>query len=248
MKKILLLLLLSFALQTQAQWTFPPRVTVAYGTPSLPNAERNYEQDADAYFSSYVQNFHPIGWSNDGKAAFLVWGESEFMSHFRVIIYDATRDTIAAEWRKHFELEEWLSPAQAKLLWERDKDSIIPLLERFSIIPSGAIYNDFPFHYNTGKDERCFSADYSLHVSPYDERFHDSISITCTIRNGLQIDSVRIESGDYYALSISPAGVWMSPDRQFALVVISAEHGGQHGDERPHAIYYRMKMLRLPEE
>jgi hypothetical protein len=247
-KALLFLILFPSILQAQEPWTFPPRVTVAGEAPSLPNAKRNFEKDPDAYFSSYIQNFHPIGWSADGKAAFLLWGESEFMSRFSVIIYDAASDTVAAEWHNHFELGEWLSPEQAELLWKRSADSILPLLKRFRIIPSGAIYNDFPFHYNTAAGERYFSVSSSIHVSPYDERFHDSISISCITRNGNRIDSLRIGKGDYYALSISPAGLWMSPDRKFALVIISAEHGGQHGDERPHSIYYSVKTLALPEE
>ena len=136
MRKILLFLLpvLLPAFYCSAQCLFPVRLEIANLSPSIPNADRDPDENANAYYSPYVENFHPIGWSNDGKAAYLVWGESPESCHFGVLVYDVQKDTIAGKWFENMKDNTILDAKQVPLFWERDKDSILPLLKSFNII------------------------------------------------------------------------------------------------------------------
>lgn len=243
-----LLLLLPLLLPAQNQYTFPKRVALAGIEPSIPNQERNAELDPAGYFSAYVENFHPIGWSNDGKAAFLTWSEGEFSCHLGLVIYDAVKDSTIASWWDDFGDDNQLSSERVENLWKLEKDSLLPLLKRFHIVQeTHASYYDFPFSLKNGTQNKSFGMEYSLSVSKDDERFHDSISLTCEITENQKTDSVKMKLGNLYALDISPTGLWISPDQQYALLILFTEDGGQHGDEPPHSFHYYFHALKLPD-
>jgi hypothetical protein len=46
---------------------------------------------------------------------------------------------------------------------------------------------------------------------------------------------------NYHDFNVQPAGVWMSPDRQYALTVIVVETPGQLELSHPHNIWYSFR-------
>lgn len=247
MKRLLFfILLIPGIVSAQNAWNFPQRVAIAGLSPSIPNQDRNIELDAAGYFSSYVENFHPIGWSQDGKAAYLTWSESEFYCHMGVIVYDAVHDSIAGKWFDDFGETNELTSEQIIVLWKRDKDSIQPLLKRFKIITDTlALYSDFPFSCKVGNTKKDFTSEYSQHTSAIDNRYFDSISIVCEISHENKTDSIKMIFGNFYDVAIYPSGIWMSPGRKYALLVLVLESGGQHGTENPHNVYYEFRAVKL---
>jgi hypothetical protein len=229
---------------TQNYPAFPERVLLANISPSKPIQERNESEFRD----SFVANFHPIGWSKDGKAAYLTWSEGEFYADMGVIIYDAVNDSIVASWFDDFGEEDRLTIEQVRLLWKSDKDSVLPLLNKYQIVAdANALYRDFPFSYSTEKNKKDISVEYSTHVSVLDERFQDSLFISCMINTNEKTDTLKMRYGNYYDVDIFPAGIWMSPDKKYTLLAIITETGGQHGTELPHNIEFNFKAIKLPE-
>ena len=249
MKRFLFLILITPGiLSAQKNWTFPKRLTIGGLEASIPNQERNMELDPAGYFSAYVENFHPIGWSLDGKAAYLTWDEGEFYCHMGLVIYDAVHDSIAAIWFDNFGETNAITSEQIFALWKRDKDSLQPLLKHYKIVAdTNALYSDFPFSYEEGKIKKDFNLEYSLHTSTIDNRYYDSISLICEISQATKTDSVQLYFGNFYDVDLHPSGIWMSPERKYALLVLVIETGGQHGTEAPHNIEYVFKTMRLPE-
>ncbi len=246
MKKIILLLLLfpSF-LRAQKYPAFPKRVALALQQANKPLQDRT---DYEYFNQPFVANFHPIGWSKDGKAAFLEWSEGEGSCYMRVIIYDAIKDTVAGSWSEDFGDENKMTIEQIQALWPRDKDSILPLLLKFQIVAdTHQLYMDFPFDYTSGKTKKEFTMEYMHHSLQGDNHFSDSLFLMCGVRQNNKTDSLRLRLGGYKALELFPSGMWMSPDRKYGLIMVVSVNGKQHRDEPPHTIEFQPKAIKLPE-
>ena len=246
LKRIFLLnvLLLPLLVAGQTTYPLPKRVAIDNIAPSMPNSTRNSE-NPQSLFQNYTANFHPIGWSDDGKAAYMIWSENEFEAMFGVVVYDAKNDSVAGKWFESMDDNPFLEEEQIPVFWNRDKDSIVPLLERFHIIPQdSAVYKDFPATFGL----YTYTMEYTMHPSPYDERFYDRIDGDCiTVLSGVNSSSAsaKISWGNFYDVSIQPGGIWMSPDGNYALAVIVTESGGQHGDLPPRLISYEVRTFHM---
>lgn len=233
----LLLLAPAFA---QTAYPLPKRVAVDNIEPSMPNSSRN-EENPQSLFQNYTANFHPIGWSNDGKAAYMIWSENEMESTFGVVVYDAVKDTIAGKWFENMGDNIYLEEEQIPVFWSRDKDSIVPLLTRFHIIAQDSIvYKDFPATFGL----YTYTMEYMTHTSLYDDHFYDRIDGDCiTVISGVNSASAsaKISWSGFYDVNIQPGGLWVSPDGKYALAVIVTESGGQHGAMPPHLISYEVR-------
>ena len=241
---LLILFLLPVLLAAQNAYPLPKRVAVDNISPSMPNSSRN-EENPQSLFQNYTANFHPIGWSNDGKAAYMIWSENEMESTFGVVVYDAVKDTIAGKWFENMGDNTYLEEEQIPAFWSRDKDSIVPLLERFHIVAQDStIYKDFPATFGL----RTYTMEYTMHTSPYDDHFYDGIAGDCvTILSGVNSSSANapITWNGFYDVNIQPGGLWVSPGGQYALAVIVVETGGQHGALPPHLITYEVRTFHM---
>lgn len=228
-------------LGAQTVYPFPARVPVERIEVSMPNSNRNEEMPM-SLLQDYTQSFHPIGWSADGKAAYLVWGELDASSTFGVVVYDAANDSVAGKWFENMGDNRFLEQDQIEAFWQRDKDSIVPLLERFKIIPEEkAAYADFPAHF----DGTEYTIEYSLHTSDKSEYYYDQITGTFVVVNNQTVNRTGFSWNGYFDFNIQPAGLWMSPDRKFAITVIAMESPGLHESGHPHSVWYEFKSFDL---
>jgi hypothetical protein len=224
----------------QTTYTFPPRVEVSHIQTGMQNSERKDNED---FFQNYHESFHPIGWSENGKAAYLVWSEGEFGAHFGVVVYDVVSDSVAGSWFLEMGETADLHEDQVALLWKQHADSIYPLLRKHKIVQQArANYADLPAAFSSRK----FSVEFAPKISPMDERFKEGVKGNCMITSGNKTDTVAFHWTGFYDVDIQPAGIWLSPTEKYALVVIVCETGGQHGDLPPRNIRYVFRSLKLP--
>ncbi|MBI3511306.1 MAG: hypothetical protein HY064_11625 [Bacteroidetes bacterium] len=242
MNRIIILFFIFFSAtpMLHSQCAFPKRVDIAKLSPSIPNSERDPDYNFAVYNSPYVENFHPIGWSPDGKAAYLVWGEHRSSCKFGVVVYDAMKDTLAGKWFENMDGTNLLDEKQVPAFWERDKDSIQPLLKKFHINCSDTInYVDFPIM----KNNSTWSIEYTLAPAKDDNRFFEGMTATIVTPG----DSVHINDPHIRALDIQPTGLWFSPNGKYALLIIYTETGLGNGVNAPHDFNYLAKGIRVPQ-
>ncbi|CAN5416271.1 hypothetical protein BH09BAC5_BH09BAC5_14000 [soil metagenome] len=204
--------------------------------------------DYELYNTPIITSFHPIGWSADGKAAYLTWSEGETGAKMGVIIFDAETNSIADSWFDNFGGEKYLTAEQVELLWKGDKDSILPLLNQYKIVSdTGKLYSDFPFSTGTKEEKKDFTMEYYSHKLAADNRFDDSLFLMCGVRYKNNTDSIRMRIGGYHALYAFPTGLWLSPDKKHGLLLIVICNGKQQGDDPPHTLEFETIAIKFPE-
>jgi hypothetical protein len=220
---------------------FPERKALAGREGSKPLQERS---DYEYYNQPVVANFHPIGWSADGKAAYLCWSEGLKKAQMGVIVYDAVKDTIAGKWFDDFGDENRLLAGQVVVLWGRDKDSIFPLLKKFNIVAdTNTLYRDYPFTVSINKKSCNFTMEYSMHNAIDNPVIEDTIYMKSMIQCDNKTEAEKIKAGGFRSSNIFPSGVWMSPDKKYALVAIVSDNG----EQLPHVMTFQFKAIKLPD-
>ncbi|HTL83066.1 MAG TPA: hypothetical protein VL651_15240, partial [Bacteroidia bacterium] len=226
--------------QAQGVFPFPSLVQVGNLSPSIPNSERDLDENPAAFYSPYIENFHPIGWSADGKAAFLVWGEGTDNCHLGMRIYDAVKDTTIAVWNEDMSGSTILESEQIPAFWKRDADTIGKILHKYHIVSSKADYNNFPFSKN--KDQ--YLVEYFILPCENSTRYFSGIDGNCVIYSNGENDSTHIHMSGFHAVDIQPTGIWFSPDGTYSLLVGYYETNYSEARDNPHSFSYFVKKLK----
>ena len=228
-------------MHAQTYPAFPQRQALAGRESSKPLQDRS---DYEYYNQPVVANFHPIGWSADGKAAYLFWTEGVKKAQMGVVVYDAVKDTIAGKWFDDFGDENRLLAEQVEVLWGRDKDSIFPLLKKFNIVAdTGVLYHDFPFVTSINKKVCNFSMEYSMHNAIDNPVLEDTIYMKSMIMRDNKTETQQLKAGGFRASMIFPSGLWMSPDKKYALVAVVSDNG----EQLPHVMTFQFRAVKLPQ-
>jgi hypothetical protein len=204
------------------QYSQPPNGGAIAATP--PEA---YEVPAEVRYDQFYGNgiryqFFPIGWSANGKFAYIQIpaNEGSDYDHIEVIIKDLITDKIVDSYSS----KDY--PSQENLLttvWPYFHSGLLPLLKKHQIIPgNGTDLKPLPFRFND------ISYDFHLY-NKYDMNEIAAASIHLKKNNELDKKIYAERYEEYKPMSSKIAGYLQSPFENRVAVFFIQEHRGFEG-------------------
>jgi hypothetical protein len=174
-----------------------------------------------------LTHFYPIGWSADGKFAYVSLfddhGDAYGYINCQVTILDVVRGEVA--WTCAPADTDYPSDTPFGKIWRSNQAEIEENLKRFAIVQDSFYYQDFPVI--DGRDTITGSIDTSwVSDSASPCGFEGIDSLKYVIHSAKKGDRILYEKGDFASIGLDLPGYLRNPrGRQIVIPVIAAYRG-----------------------
>jgi len=173
-----------------------------------------------------LTHFYPIGWSADGKFAYISLfddhGDAYGYINCQVIVVDAGRNEIA--WSCSPPDTENPSDTPFRKIWHQNQAEIEENLKRFAIVQDSFYYQDFPIF--NGSDTVDYAIDTTM-ADMYGWELIDSLKFI--LRSAKKGDQALLAKADYAALGVSVPGFLKNPRGPEIVIPLIAVYLGWEG-------------------
>lgn len=177
-----------------------------------------------------LTHFYPIGWSADGKFAYVSLfddhGDSYGYINCQAIIYDVSRDEVL--WTFVPPDTENPSDTPFREIWRQNRARIEENLKRYAIVQDSFYFQNFPI--SNGPDTVNYSIDTTwvgYDLSKYGWEYIDSLKFV--IRSARKGDKVLLDKSDFAAIGLEIPGYLKNPRGRQVVIPIIATYMGWEG-------------------
>lgn len=235
---------LIFAQKIENHWKYQlPKILIYSDLKDIANSSqvKLSEQEHSNQDKGYdIVKFYPIGWSKDGRIAFIEYVSNSAVEFWELNIQSLVNDSIVFSEQIHDSYD--LHPNQPTInlayIWEENKDTFEKALNRYQIIQQDSFLL-LPYPIITEHDNLWINVTYT-EADLYED-------LSYSIEGHLQLDllllntqkSKTIYKGDHLAMGMDLPGYLKSPFEERVAILLATITPGQHFSP-PHEVRFQL--------